>query len=1221
MADSLSFVQVAGTALYEIQPVGPVGWAAYVLPGSKLPAEIPIGDALDQGGSFVFAPSRPPQVDSDPAGLAKAALAYVAASSRSNQTVFWLQGVSPVAFGPLASFGFQFSYDAVNKKYLSQSNLNSTLGSNLNFFALQGLTLDVQEETGTLRLYARLGAQDLLGFSTGGDDFGIQVRDEDGQWQIARIPFAGPSCGCMTFQGEITPAQAFGAFPPALAYTVCAAGRATPLTYPVLASGLPATIGLAGAVDPGDANNQSLTGTLLQAGYLRTGLALAGTPVLPSAFRTAGGNPVSLVALGTDSGAMAPPLGAGAIALASAAAAGAAPPQGPAYFSLAGQFALAVPAQKDGSAQELLCGLFGSERVTFAAYDAAAEKNDALAFVPSQPGYAPVYPFETASLQEPASGGVRARLTRGYLSAWATMLAGASTPQYRAEPEGSALYAPPPPSLEASDDDAVILLSAPPGMPVPQGTALAFPLVPYAGAGGQDPELVTGFESQILAPTRKGIISAGAAETWRARAAVRTRLLAGAAGDDAGKYRTTPQGLVARVDESSGAYLDVQLAQSTDQDGTLVPFAFGNPTHEVQDALQTNQLFMAAVNAAPFTGGGATFADSVYIGTGKDPESGRNDVWKLSARVGEGATPTSYRNVMIMKFCSGSLEERVTNPNRWTAPGTFSLVAGADEGTATVAYTGLSQWLQDYIADGIERASGPSGAFYQNFLKIATDPLWNGVIVLQADLSADDLPEQIRGLAAGIDFSAFTAHHFGFTVSRVNVDAKTGLIAMEGESSIFGLIDYEDPAYAQNLASGVGPDIPIPVKTSGGFDFTVLQLQSLFENSRLVDFKSHVQLTADRLFGSRVTATYAGGVIMPANGIVLDGSYVDQNGTASYVFQQTDPSVFTLAGNVLPAVAFTRVQFNTLGTSDGGATVDSRFLVWGAFDFAELNASDGSLLDVLSFGSPAETPAAQLGEGLAFSNLVIGMSFPETTPTAKTFAVDTANLAFDLDASTARDESLFRGFGLQLKGFVNATGGQKPSELGFLPVTSQLKLQPLGDDWFGVVYEVTMGGPGALASAAGFTSNLLLAWSPGTDAGATDRAVFVGLSLPGAAPGAKLFSIQGVFKVGIGSIALLRQPVPQTEGAPTADAKSFYCLRLDDVGIKIFGAVKLPPSASIQFFLFGDPDNTGSLGWYAAYVADDNPGCGQEAALAPPHTGRALPPAELPTPSANEAAA
>jgi hypothetical protein len=255
---------------------------------------------------------------------------------------------------------------------------------------------------------------------------------------------------------------------------------------------------------------------------------------------------------------------------------------------------------------------------------------------------------------------------------------------------------------------------------------------------------------------------------------------------------------------------------------------------------------------------------------------------------------------------------------------------------------------------------------------------------------------------------------------------------------------------------------------------------------------------------------------------------------------------------------------------------------------------------LLSFGSPNGTPPQALGAGLAFSGLTIGMTYPATTPSAKRFAVDTGNLAWDLNASAARDESLFRGFALQLKSFVNATGDQKPADLGFLPVTSQLNLAELDGPWFGAVYDITLGGPGALASGMGFQSQLLTAWSPTTTGADKEHSLFIGMSLPGAAPGASMFSLQGVLKVAVGSISILRQVVPTAPGRVMAEGEKafFYCLRIDDIGIKILGIVKLPPSANIQFFLFGDPNNSGSLGWYAAYVADDNPGCSQSLAFA-----------------------
>lgn len=568
--------------------------------------------------------------------------------------------------------------------------------------------------------------------------------------------------------------------------------------------------------------------------------------------------------------------------------------------------------------------------------------------------------------------------------------------------------------------------------------------------------------------------------------------------------------------------------------------------------------------------------------------------WKLEALVGQGVAPTSYRNVMILKFCSGSLQDRVTNPNQWTSPEDFSLAPGTTASGANTAYAGLSQWLQAYVQAGIDKAVSPSSAdFYKNFADVVTDPDWQGVIVLEAGLSITDLPPEIAGLAAGIDLTEFTAHHFGFTVSRVTAEpGEYPPLAMQGDSSFFGLIDYENTAYAQNLANGVSPEIPVPVAVSDDFQFTVLLLEVLFENSKLANFRSNVQFSVESLLGSAVTRTIgnsipgvSAGTPMPANAIVLDGSYVAQSGAGSdsnaYVFEQTHTSVFVLDSNVLHAVAFSNVQFSTLAAQEGSDSTTSRFLVWGAFDFVSLTDANGLAFDVLSFGSAPGTSDVQLGAGLAFSNLVIDMTSPNATPNVQTFDVSLANLAYDLNASTARKDSLFLNFGPQLKSFLTAGEDDTPTDSGFLAVNSDLNLELLTAPWYGVVYRLSLGGPGALASAAGFDSDLLVAWSPATAASDAEAAVFLGMSLPGASPGAKQFSLEGVFKISTGAITLLRQ---QVEGSQQMS----FCLRMDDVGIKIFGITKIPPDATIQFFLFGDPDSTGSLGWYAAYVAQTN---------------------------------
>ena len=1179
------YEQVAGTALYEINVAGTVGWAGYVLPESKnLPRRISFVESLSQQkGSYVFAVARPPVVDRDPAGFAQKVNDCVRDNARYNRALFWLRSISPVDFGTFGYFGVRFNHKPtpIQDEYILQSDLNAGLGKDLNFFVLRGAFLSVDEEKQALVLSIRNWQPKKIGFGfqKGNHDVGIEVGN------CVRIPVSGTNAACLVFPAQVSPQTTFSptqGLEAGFKYVVHdkKSAQDKAIYYAGFdVAALPATLDCVFAVDPSDPVNSRLTNAERMQGCLRTGFAILDTPSLVSTLRTAEGQPVSLLPLGASAETWTPPLMAGAVALASSSQADTEPGQADTYFTPAGKFGISVSGQDAGVRQQLLCGLFGTERLHFVTYDEMAiDKNDSLFFLVSQPAYAPVFPFETADLNRPASGNVTARLTDDYRAAWATIFQAASGQiDYSAEPDGSPLY--------GIDDTApgAVLFSSPPSMPLPQGANQTFPMVSYGQISnpGVDGNTLTQFESQIIAATRKTRISTGAEETWQARESALLNL-AGAEPD----WRTTPQGFVTQVDATTGAYLNVAMAQSLDRLNNVAGFAFDKPTRQLQDALQTNQLFLVAVNDQYLVNESkrAVFDNVVYMAG-----------WKMTAQVGNGATPTSYRNVMIFKFCEGSLVDRVTNPNRWTSPADFSLVEGSDGAISALAYTGLSQWLQNYIAEGIARADGPSGDVYKDFKKIVTDAEWRGAIVLEADLSAEDLPPEIQGLAAGIDFTYFTAHHFGFTVSRVSVDKNTRQIAMEGVSSLFGLVDYMDPAYALNLASGVNPDTPIPVQTSDDFDFTVLQLQSLFENARLVRFESHVQLTVDRLFASPVLKTYSQGAAMPANGVVFDGSYVDQNGEPSYVFQQTRASVFALDGNVLPAVAFSRVQFNTLGPRDGGATIASRFLIWGAFDFVELKDASGELLDVLSFGSLPGADPSQLGAGLAYSNLLIDMTFPMTTPNAKNFVLDTDNMAYDLSASQVRPDSLFHGFGLQLKTFINALGDKMPADYGYLPVTSGLNLTSLEKPWFGVVYEVTLGGPGALASAGGFNSNLLMAWSPTTKPKDSQHAVFLGLSLPGAAPGASLFSIEGVFKVAVGSIAILRQVVPTTPGSDVGDDdRFFYCLRLDDIGIKILGIVKLPPDANIQFFLFGDPNNTGALGWYAAYVAKDNPGCDQQ---------------------------
>jgi hypothetical protein len=1197
----------SGFSLYEAAYQADTYWCGYVIPptGTTPPDSISYADSLKSvysrgsytplyAGSYLYAATRPPTLGSDPSSFIDAVIAYLKGQKLNpgSQTILWLAGVDPLTFGqPFGGYCIVFTCSATGGSFSTTGNWNAQLGQNFVFDILANVKMQIEPQSGDrLQFTVPISYSQGIGFQLGRTNAGISVTG-DASTNSAYLPFTGAGAGCCQFAATLQSTVTFGVSGLPLGFLYSAVdssgGTSQPVNfmYPAFSiAELPATLRCIGTVDVLDPFNQAMPEAVLQSGGLRTGFVLPVGTSLPSCLRNTPGNQISLLPLGGSSVILPTiPPKAGALALTTGASAPSNPATAAPAFTLTGQFAVSAAQQPAGATVQLLCGIYGSEFISLTSYDPKASANDMLLFYLASPAYAPVFPFQTASLNAPSSGNVVTPLTPTATTAWASVVQGATAaPTYHAEPAGSPQFGFP----ANPGDGAIILQSAPPALPVPQGAIHAFPLVPYAGITGITPSGTTlaSFESSILAATRKQIISGGATQTWAARAnaltasrARRAAAMSGAALTDdpdpqKPKYVTTPQGLIATVDSSSGAYLSVALGQTIANAGAELPFEFVHPTTDLADALQTNQLFLVVVNPDNLVDTPADFNNAVEIAG-----------WSMSAKIGLGVSATQYANVMVLKYCEGSFKSRIVNPNQWTAQANFSLPAGIDPGSsiAGVCYTGLSSWMQTLVTAAEDAVSANPQSPYVNFVQVVNDPSWNGVLVLQANLDANSLPAGLAGIVAGIDLSRFVAHHFGFTASRVSVNSD-GTITFNGNSSTFGLVDYINPTFAANLAQGLPPDTPIALPVADNYAFSVLQLQVLFDNAVIKSFVSYIELGADALFDTTVLTTTFNGTLMPNNGVVLDGSYIDQNGTGIYIFVQALPTIFALDSNVLRAVAFNRVQFNCLGTIDNGATVLNRFLVWGHFDFAALKDTLSAPLDILSFGDPsADGAGAPAGTGLSFSNLLIDMTYPQTTPNAVTFVENTQGLSYDLRDSQYRDGSLFPKFALQLSGFIAATGNQQPTDYGFLSVGTAIETAPLGNPWYGITYNVTMGGPGALASAMGFSSSMLLAWSPATLSTDKKFAVFTGLSLPGAAPGAKLLSVQGVFKVSVDSIVLSLQTVPDGKDTKT----TYYCLKLGNIGVKILGIAKLPPNATINFFLFGDPGSTGSLGWYAAYNA------------------------------------
>jgi hypothetical protein len=440
---------------------------------------------------------------------------------------------------------------------------------------------------------------------------------------------------------------------------------------------------------------------------------------------------------------------------------------------------------------------------------------------------------------------------------------------------------------------------------------------------------------------------------------------------------------------------------------------------------------------------------------------------------------------------------------------------------------------------------------------------WNGILFFNLKVPPGDFPDQLRGLASGIDFDALSAHHLGINVSPI--DVRNGQIRT-ADASLFGLIDYNDP---QDLTYQGTP-----------YDFKVLSLRVLFANSDIASFSSRIEFLVGMLFGERSTLRDS----MRGDNLVLNGVWQRHGGEDSYTFTEQGADTFEIESHVLDTVLISKAQFITLPDDPlHPKLVSTRFVLWGALRFRALKDAD-----IFSFGPEV------LGEargGLQFSNLFISMTSNRDSedPNERTFAFQAGQMVFDLAASGPRPDSLYARFPLTVTGLAQGDASQggasqgggapkdkgaTPSDLGYIPMQSPLHGGSLASMWFGLEMNLSLGTQGSLASKAGFAASMLVAWSPN----ANDYTALVGIKLPGSESGKRSLTIQGPLTLNIGSLALLYDA-----------AHRAWLMRFDNIALGFFG-LKFPPGGRTNLIVFGDPESQGrtsALGWYAAYKKDE----------------------------------
>jgi hypothetical protein len=758
---------------------------------------------------------------------------------------------------------------------------------------------------------------------------------------------------------------------------------------------------------------------------------------------------------------------------------------------------------------------------------------------------------------------------------------------YYAQPEQAILYKAEGSSSNFLDFLEIPSVGLPPKLEI-NGEARAFPMLPY---GDVDPYALADLkllEVSIINHFRRKRIQEISTDIGDVIPLVPA--LEEVEEDVKNAIGTTPQGLIATFTNNFKTISRLELARDTHEPTPkVIPFVDINHGSKLKAALQSNQLFMVISDPS-----------SIKDNFKKDLEATLDtldttsmEIKKWIFELGTESWDKNNRNtLLIFKFHDKPLLELAARPELWSFPGHFN---GDNE--AEVSSTLLSILYEAIEIGG--RVDPKESGKYEVLAEAATQANWTGILGFNIHVPPSGLPPELMALAAGIDPDLFFAKYIGIELTQVTSDGTN--LKPEG-SSLFGLIDYSNPE--------------IPVAKESGYNFHVASLVVVFENSRIKDFAAEILLVIEKLFDepSRLLDS-------SRNIVSLIGVAEEHNGKMTNSFGFKGANRFKLSGNAFEEVEIVKAQFVTDPIPDLDANpinVVGRFIFWGRIRYAYLEQ-----FDILSFGkSPSIT--TEDPDYLSFSNMQILMEFEletesdteedveletgsdteenveletdsnteedESSMPISTFTFVPNQMAFDLEKSGWRTNSLYEKFPLTFKGFLIG----KPDgslQRGFMDVNTPLEPIVLGEgdsQWYGMSFALNMESSEDIGAKAKIKADILVGWNAGK------KGTYVGLRFPGSSGTDRSITIVGILKLVFKSLRFVVYPLT-TEWddngnkllKENAEREVGYLLNLKNIRLEFF-VLSFPPTGRTEITLFGDPRKVNReerlVGWYAAYV-------------------------------------
>lgn len=542
--------------------------------------------------------------------------------------------------------------------------------------------------------------------------------------------------------------------------------------------------------------------------------------------------------------------------------------------------------------------------------------------------------------------------------------------------------------------------------------------------------------------------------------------------------------------------------------------------------------------------------------------------------------------VLIFKFHQQSIKKLAGDTASWSQPVDFN---GNKEKVKLVR-----QYITNYI-DGAEQAlKSDKHPDLSRFCQCVKDENWNGILALNISVDATKMPKEIVGLMGGMD-EPLKGHHVQIAVNQIKSDGKIDL----DDSSLYGLIQYPLITKPSKLSKHLNSCEENPID----FDYQVTNLEVAFENGTVSNFQCSVALTINKLFGRKMIVREKISSI-----IELHGAFQTQDGIELFSFENPDTTCFTnpldLPDNprrVVNKVRISDAVFSTISTTavediPGNQNVKARFSLKGGIAFI----SDILKMDLFGYGVDKDN------SDLAFSDLYLDVDFQinkagkQVKDPPKKVMLNPKSLSFDRaeaggDGNAVRPGSLPGSLPFELNAFKYDADGLTANKMGGKPVhikfdTSNDSKDKNYDDLttpapqYALDFILPLGSLGSLSSVhVAFDAHITVGWGPSPVMKDWD-AVNMSVQLPELTPGFKGMSLQGVLKTTFGSANLLHMKYDKG-----SESKWLYALAFNNVQLSLFG-IGLPPGVMLDLFLFADVNSdTGSksnLGWLLAYSGD-----------------------------------